>query len=347
MRVNREELLKRLEAVSAGLAKREIIEQSQCFVFQKGRIVTFNDEVAAWTDDPLEGIVDAVEESSGTDGFAIPAAPLLALLQKLPEDELDVAIVDGGLSVKGKGRRATIRMETEVLLPVDGVEDPGDWVKLPNGMLDAMKVAMSCCSGDESHFLLTCVHIASDRVESSDDFQILVYPIKTRLKKPTLLRRDSVAKLVQTDPTEWSETDGWLHFRNPSGLVLSCRRYMEDYPDVGKFLDVEGSKAKFPKGIDEALDKANIFSAENPVGNQVTVSLSPGRLRLEGKGPSGRYEERKRVDYDGEALSFAIEPKLLLEISQRSNECIVGDGRIKVDAGKFSYVACTAPAEEE
>lgn len=335
MRVNREEMLKRLEAVSAGLAKREIIEQSQCFVFTGGQVMTFNDEVAVRTESPLEA-----------EG-AVQAAPLLALLRKLPEDELDVSVAEDGLSVKGKGRRATVRMESEVLLPVDGVEDPGEWKKLPDGLLDAMRVAMSCCSGDESHFLLTCVHIAADRVEASDDFQILVYPIKTRLKKPTLLRRDSVSKIAQTDPTEWSETDGWLHFRNPSGLVLSCRRYMEDYPDVGKFLDVEGGKAKFPKGIDEALDKASIFSSENPVGNQVTVSLSPGRLRLEGKGPSGWYREQKKVDYDGDALSFAIEPKLLLEISRRSNECIVSDGRIKVDAGKFSYVACTAPVEEE
>ena len=334
MRVKREELLRRLEAASAGLAKREIIEQSQCFVFSEGRVTTFNDEVAVRMDSPLN--------VSG----AVQAEPLLAVLRKMPEDELDVEVAEDGLMIKGKGRRSTVRMESEVLLPVEGVEEPGEWKKLPDGLLDAIKVASTCCSSDESHFLLTCVHVAADRVESSDDFQILSYPLKTKIDVPTLLRRDSVSKILQIDPTEWCGGKGWLHFRNPSGLVLSCRRYVEAYPNVGRFLDVDGSKAKFPKGIDEALDRASIFSAENPLGNQVSVSLSPGRLRLEGKGPSGWYREQKKIEYDGDAMSFLIEPKLLLEISRKANECIVSEGRIRVDAGKFVYVTATSKPEE-
>lgn len=335
MRVEREELLKRLEAVSAGLAKREIIEQSQCFVFTGGEVLTFNDEVAVRTKSPLEGVEGAVQ-----------AAPLIALLRKLPEDTLDVELAGEGLSIKGKGRRSTIRMESEVLLPVDGIEEPGEWRKLPDGLLEAVKTASSVCSTDESHFLLTCVHVAEDRVEASDDIQIVHYPVKTKIDKPTLLRKDSVSKIVGADPDEWSESEGWLHFRSPAGLTLSCRRYLEEYPGVEKFLAVDGTSAKFPKGIDEALDRAGIFSAEAPEGNRVTVSLTSGRLRLVGSGPSGRYEERKRVEYDGDALSFIIEPRLLLEISRKADKCIVGDGKIRVDAGRFVYLACTAPVED-
>jgi hypothetical protein len=333
MRVNREELLKALEMVSAGLAKREIIEQSQCFVFGGGKVTTFNDEVAVRMDSPL-----AIEG-------AVQAAPLVALLRKLPEDALDVEMTEDGLTIKGKGRRSSVRMESEVLLPVEGIEEPGKWRKMPEGLIDALKVGVSCCGKDESHFVLTCVHIAGDRVESSDNYQIVSYPIDTGVKKSMLVRRDSVAKVLGVDPSEWSESDGWLHFRNPAGLVLSCRRYVEDYPEIGKFLDVDGTKAKFPKGIDDALDKAQIFSAEAPEGNQVSVSLSEGRIRIKGQGPSGWYQEQKKVEYDGEPLKFDIDPRLLLEISRKAAECLVGDGRIRVDTGKFVYVACTAVAE--
>ena len=46
MRVSREKLMQALEAVSPGLANRELIEQSSCFVFKSGMVMTFNDEVA-------------------------------------------------------------------------------------------------------------------------------------------------------------------------------------------------------------------------------------------------------------------------------------------------------------
>jgi hypothetical protein len=339
MRVNREDLLKRLEAVSAGLAKREIIEQSQCFVFQKGKVVTFNDEVAAWMESPLGEIEGAVQ-----------APQLLALLRKLPEDDLEVDVSDKdgevGIAIKGKGRRSLIRMEKELLLPVDGVEEPGEWRDVPEELVEALKVAVSCCSTDESHFLMTCVHISPKFVESSDDFQIVRWPLKTGLKESTLIRRDSVQKVVATDPTQWSQTDQWLHFRSPSGLVLSCRRYAEQFPEVGKHLEAEGSEAKFPKGLDDALDRAGVFSSEAPEGNLVEVTLSDGRLRVKGKGPSGWYEERRKADYSGDQVRFLIDPKLLLEISRRSNKCVVGAGKITVDTGKFRYVACTAVPED-
>jgi len=339
MRVNREELLKKLESVSVGLAKREIIEQSQCFVFKDGRLMTFNDEVAAWTSSPLK--------SEG----AVQAGPLLSLLRKLDEDEIDVEVQEkdgeAGLVVKGKGRKSLVRMEAEVLLPVEAIEEPGRWRKVPDELMDALKVAASCCGKDESHFILTCVHIAEDRVEASDDFQIVSYPMKTGVGSPMLVRRDSINKVLGVDPTEWAESDGWLHFRNTAGLTLSCRRYVEDYPEVGKFLKVDGSKTKFPKAIDDALDRAQIFSAESPEGNQVQVALAPGRLRLEGSGPSGWYREQKKIEYTGKELQFLIEPRLLLEISRRASECHVADGRIWIDAGKFTYVACTGTPEGE
>lgn len=334
MQVNREQLLQSLETASAGLSKREIIEQSSCFVFKDGKIITFNDEVAVTLDSLLK-----------IEG-AVQADPLLSLLRKLSEEELEVEASDEGLMVKGKGRKAVVRMEQEILLPVEGIEAPGKWKSIPAELMDALKVCSACCSTDESHFKLTCVHVAKDRIESSDDFQIIHYPLATGMDKNTLLRKDSVMKLLTVEVTKWSLTENWIHFLCQSGLTISCRRYTDEYPDISKYLEVKGHTVKFPKGIDEILDKAQIFSSEDPVGNQVTVSLSAGRLRLEGKGELGWYREQKKIDYDGPDLSFRIEPRLLSEIDKRSDKCVVGKGRVRVDAGKFVYVSCTSVVKE-
>ena len=44
--INRELFLEQLESVQPGLSTREIIEQSSCYVFRGGEVITFNDEIA-------------------------------------------------------------------------------------------------------------------------------------------------------------------------------------------------------------------------------------------------------------------------------------------------------------
>lgn len=334
MKIDRKQLLAVLEAASAGLSKRAIIEQSNCFVFQGGKVHTFNDEVAIRSDFSLD-----------VEG-AVQADPLLALLRKMSEDELELEIVEEGLQLKGDSRRATVKMEQDVHLPIEAVEDPGKWKQIPEGVLDALEAAASCCSMDDSHFVLTCVHVGPERIESSDDSQIFHCPMTTGIKTDALLRREAIRTVVSLKVTHWSETENWLHFKDKEGLVVSCRRYSERYPKVDQHLEVDGKAVGFPKDIGDALDKAQIFSSEDPVSNQVTVSLSEGRLRIEGKGPSGWYREQKKIKYNGVPLAFRIDPKLLSEISERSKKCVVGEDKIRVDTGGFTYVSCTSSVED-
>ena len=79
MRINREELLKALESVTPGLSPKEIQEQTNCIVFHEGQIITFNDEISCSRESPLGDIEGAVR-----------AIPLLTLLSKLTEEEIQV-----------------------------------------------------------------------------------------------------------------------------------------------------------------------------------------------------------------------------------------------------------------
>ncbi len=335
MKVNRQQLLRGLEKASVGLSKWDDTEQGGCFIFAGGKVTTHNDEVVVVINSPLE-----------IDG-AVQAGPLMLLLRKLIEDELEIDITEKGLRIKGKSRRAVIRMEQGISSAAWEIEEPNKWRKIPDGLLDAIKMAMLCCSSDKAHFLLSCVHIADDRVEASDDFQIICCPIKTGLHRPTQLRKESVATLVNLELTEWDQSENWLHFRDMDGMVLSCRRYMEEYPDISRHLEIVGSEAKLPsKGIESALDKVQIFSSDEVGGNYVTVELRKGRLRLEGRGQSGSYQEIQKVEYDGPDISFKIEPRLLLEIGKLSDICVIGDTKIKVETDKFTYVSCTSPVEK-
>jgi len=327
-KVNREELLNQLEMVQPGLSPKDVVEQSSCVVFEDGRVFTFNDEVFC--------SMDCCLDVTG----AVPAKPLLAILHKMPEETLSIEVADETLVIKGKRRRAKLRMEAEITLPKDSVEMPKEdrWKELPEDFCTAVETVRECAGSDETHFSLTCVHVHPEWVEACDNFQVTRFNIETGLKKPVLVRSKSLMYVSTLSVAEWASTKAWLHFRTSKGLVISCRKYREDYPDLQRILDVSGSPASLPKGLAEAASLAEVFSAEDADNNEVEVSLLPGKVKIKGEGAAGSYIETKKMSYKGPSLKFTISPKLLVTITKRHHECEVTSGALKVDGGRFVYV---------
>ncbi len=281
--------------------------------------------------------------ASSFDGVvgAVPSGPLLSLLSKLSEDDLDIDITEQEFLVKGKGRRASIRMEVEIAQSMSSVDMPEEWTDLHPDFAEAVDITQACASREDSSFVRTCIHVATDRLESCDNAQMAYYPIDTGLEESCLIRRTALVPMIGLGMTEIGVTRAWMHFRNPDGLVMSCRKWVEDFEDLSEVLVVEnGEPATLPPGLADAVGKAEIFSAESIDSNQVRIELRKNKLKIRGEGAAGWYEERKDIQYDGQPLVFQISPKLLIEITNRTNECVVAPGRLKIDAGKFTYIVC-------
>ena len=334
-RVNREQFLHTLESCEPGLSTRDIIEQSTCFLFDQGKVITFNDEVSCRAPSPLG------KEVKG----AVRAGPLLDVLRKLGEEEVAVAVENNDLVVAGKRRRSGVRLEHELAGYHASVEKPGEWKPLPDDFGEAVAVVQQCASKDEQTSIV-CVHVHPDWLESSDDFQVCRWPLKVPVAKPTLIRHGSLKHVTALGVNEVAESPAWLHFRNPQKLVLSCRRYLEEFPDLTPYLSQKaGVKATLPKGLSEAAEAAQIFSSENSEGDQVLVDLQPGRLRLRGHGPYGWYEERKKVDWQGEPLSFLIAPAVLADLVRKHNEVRLRPDRLTVKSPSYHYFTCLTRPE--
>src|SRR5947209_5548466 len=145
MRVNREKFLHCLESVQPGLCPRGEIEQSSCFVFKGGEVLTFNDEICCRSKSGLDKTFEG----------AVKGEKFLELLRKLPEEEISVDVVRADdetveIIVIGKGRRSGFRMEEEVTLPVDAVEKPTKWKELHKDFSDAINMVQRCAGHDES-----------------------------------------------------------------------------------------------------------------------------------------------------------------------------------------------------
>lgn len=332
MKVNRKRCLRELEAVAPGLSEGEGVEQSDCFVFQDGTVRTFNDEMFC-----LGGTSIAV------DG-AVRAKPLLKLFGRLTEDEVDVAVKDGTFVVKVRSRRAGIAMEEKITLPVNAVEKPKGWKPLHEEFVGAVDVARRCVSKDADWPVFGCVHIHPDHVEACDNAQAVRYPLATGVAEPVLVRGDSLAHVVAIAAVEFSETEAWMHFRNADGLVVSCRRNLGRYKDLGEIFGARGASITLPSAVSATVGLAEIFSSADD--GLVSVELRRGKMRLESRDDSGWFREIGRVEYDGPRIGFLVMPKLFAEVLARGGACELAGGMLRVDGGKFTYVVSTVKRED-
>ncbi len=334
-KVNREQLLKELESVTPGLSPTGIVEQSNCFAFMGGKVVTFNDEVACWTKCCLK-IKGAVQ-----------AKPLLDLLRKMPEEDVEVTLEESKMVLKGKRRRGRLLLEAEISLPFKSVGEPKHWTTLPADFLEAVNLVHRCAGKDEQK-LEVYVHIHPDKIEACMEHQVGHFRTHTDIKHAVLIRKDSIKHIVALGMTEFGMTDAWAHFRNSNGLVVSCRRAEDaSFPDTSKALSVKGTKVLLPKGLADAAERAAIFSGENADDDDVLVTLKPDKLVVVGTGASGDFREIKIVKYSGEEMTFMISPKLLADITVKHNEAYITPDTLKVKSGKFTYVTALGTMDEK
>lgn len=336
MKINREEFLNNLEAVRAGLSPREFVEQSSCFVFDNGVVMTFNDEVACRKDIGLK-ITGAIQATS-----------LLEILSKLTDEELKVRENEKGeLEFLGKRKRFGITKDQEIFLPIDRVEVPEKWKSLPKEFTEAVGLVQHCVSTDESRFVLTCIHLHPDYLEACDNLQVMRVAVATGLKESVLVRGSAMSHIVSMGMDSICVTKSWVHFKNQDGLIFSCRLYKEEYPDLSAHIKVKGHDITIPKGVKEASERAAVFASNKSGDPLVTVNLTSGMIDIKGEGLSGWYQERKGVAYEGPPIKFVIAPGLLMHISEHHNEARISETKLKVNGGHWAYVTVLGKPSEE
>lgn len=335
MKVDREKLLHALTLTEHGLSQRDVVEQSGCYVFQEGRIITFNDEIACSceTDLKING--------------AVQAEPFKNILAKLKEEFLEINEEDTQVLIKGKGsKRIGIVKESQIHMPIAKLEVPKKWKDLPNDFSEAIEFVQGCAGRDEAEFTLTCIHIHPKFIEAFDNFQFARYNIKLDLKSEFLVRQASIKAIITMGMGKISEGKNWVHFKNDDGVTLSCRRWKDDYLDCSFIVKANGEKVTLPKGLIESSNRAEVFSENNAQQGNIKVDLSKDQVILKGEGSYGWYSEKKKIEYTGKSYSFMIRPSMLVQLLQRENRCIISEKLLKVQSSenKAVYVTSLMPA---
>jgi DNA polymerase III sliding clamp (beta) subunit (PCNA family) len=336
MQINRKELIDALARVKPGLANKEIVEQSTSFAFDKDSVITFNDEIAV--SHPIKtNLLGAVQ-----------AEELYKLLNKSSSEEIEFEINDGELKIIGKRSKSGIRLDDEIKLPLSEISKPKEWTPISQKFLDALQFCIFSASRDMTRPILTCLHITSKYIETTDNHRITRYKLdKCKLKEEVLLPASSAKEIPRYYPREIAVSDGWVHFRNEEKTVISARTHHGKYPDPSTFLDVEGSEIELPEELAEALERAMIFAKNNFEQDEVVlIKIKKNWLTVRGEGTVGWHEEKIRVKYDDDEIEFYINPQFLLQILQHLNKVVINDVVLKFVGDEFDHVLCQVSREE-
>jgi DNA polymerase III sliding clamp (beta) subunit (PCNA family) len=334
--IAREQLLRTVRSVIPGLTARAIQEQSDSIGFKDGYATTYNEAVFCRAPSGLPKELTAV----------VKAKKLITILDKMPDVEIAVEVIDGRFVLSGNRGRRRIKfaMEKEVLLPIDTILTPkkDDWIRIHDDFTDAIGVVGECASTNAQAPRFTCVHIHPKFMEACDGDQLLRYPFNTGVKAPILVKRDSLRYVPGADPTHMAETDSWIFFRNAEKLVIACKRFAEKYGDMSAMLDVKGTKSVLPKSLITEAEIAAEFTKDDVDNNMIRVELVPGKLRISGTGDAGESEGFSKIKYSGPAMRFWVSPKLLIEVVKRQSDCEIDPKKyhLRVVGEKFTYVAC-------
>lgn len=307
-----------------------MIEQSTSFCFSKGNILTYNDEISVSC--PLENL-----EIEG----AVNAIELYDFAKKIKSEEVDLEIKGNELLLKAGRSKAGLTLHAEVTLPVEEIGKISKWKKLPEGFLTALNFTMGSCGHDMTEAIYTCVHINKTVLEATDKYRIASYQLEKKVPvKAFLLPATTCMKLIKMNPVEIAEGNGWIHFKTKNDAVISCRIFEEKFPEVAYLLEVKGNKIEFPKTLIEILDRAEIFSKRDySLDESVEIHLENKKIKIKSSSDVGWFEEKSRIDYTGDPITFSIAPYLLKDILTQTTTGILTKSVLLFEGDNWKYLS--------
>lgn len=326
--MKRKELLNALLSVKPGIANKDIIESMTYFYFSGSAVISYNDVISIQY--PLETDFQTF----------IKADDFFKVVSKVKADSLAFKLEDNQLKMKSDkmlNSFATI-FDEEIVSRIATVQDSladAKLKKLPAEFVEAVQLCSQVASRNESDQMLTCLYVSKNDVIATDNIRIAHYKLKTAMDD-MMIKASELRSLVNIEPTKYAVTTSWIHFKNDAGCVFSIRRIKGNYPDMLKHTKFDGIAVTLPKGIMDGVDVASVFTED--ADDAITVTIKKGKYRIYKESDAGKVDFRDNIDYNGQDISFKINPNLLKEMMTHSTNVTIGASSARLEADNFLLV---------
>ena len=322
MKMLKSALQEKLEKLRPGLSAKETIVQSNCFIFQSGQILTYNDEISVSV--PFDADFSC----------AVPAAPLLNALSKYTADELEITVEGNELKMQCGRRKNGLKIFQDINIPLGALVQPETYVPLHPDFPLALSMVVNSCGTDQSKYVLTCVHVTPEAVEACDSYQATRYQLRTGLED-MLIPSTSARMLAKAHLAEAGVSNQWLFCRG-QGLTYACRLFCNAYPELSPMFKQEGASIEFPKDMTEILNGASVFS--DATQKAVNITIENGQMRVYAANDTGWFEEQTAdIDYQ-DKLEISINPMFMATLLKHGSICTVAPFMLLVANENYKHI---------
>lgn len=318
--MKRLDLLRILEKIKPGIAANELVESMTYFLFSGKNVVTYNDKIS-------------IQHPLKTDfNLFVKAKDLYKIVTTLSSETVKMTEKNGKLNIKSKSLNANLSTieDDEVRSRIKTVEKSlkkAKWAKLPENFCGNISLCSFNASTLETEQTLMCVYINNTDCVASDNRRI-AHSVFSEPMEEMLIKASEIKNLIAIEPTEYSKTKTWLHFKNESKCIFSIRRIDGQFPDFLPFFEFEGEQINLPSNILEGMDLTSVLVDQSDPF--VTVTISNGICVVTGKSESGKIQHRSKIDYKGKEISFVINPNFLKEMMSHTSSITVAAERAKL-----------------
>lgn len=334
MQIVRKQMLSLLNNLACATHKTEVLEQSHCFVFDNGEVIAFNGEIIA------RGLFEW-----DTPPFAVGSNDLIQVLNRIPDDDLDITIRQNQMVVKGKRKRAGLTIQNKVLLPYGDVPLCTKMAKAEVEMFNQMGMAARICSGSGDNIRTSHVHLTPTVIEATDSFRMLRINGEFPVKKEVLVPAGSVLSVGKFNLTHIKYLSGWLFLKDTTTKTLIGIRCTDsDYFESKKLdaiLDMkDASRITLPEIMRDVVARAVVMSDDPTVhGSPGSVSIDSKSIRVRTEKDTGWYEEKQPCKYDGMDMTIQVDLSVFRDILAYTNEALITEDRIKMEKGGIEFLS--------
>jgi hypothetical protein len=322
MDFNRSELAAALQKCLPGVdSGKMLIEGADTFIFEEGKIHSYNDVISVTTSFP--------HELSG----AVKALEFYKLISKSPSETIKIAVLDSEDSVSWKIKMGTAiaelsLLESSVINHVKSLNiDSLKWKKIPSNFTDGL----SMCKISNNHISMVGIFVKDNVIVSTDELTINWFVMDGKMSS-FWIDNLTVTELTKISGLkEYALSDGWIHFRIEDGTVFSSKRLDESgylFPNIQQLIEMHCKKEadipllNLPQRLTGALERASAL-AMNTIDSYSTVELTfkKEHIEIRTRRTTGKYSEKIPWDQPikfGEPVSVFVDCSMLSRILKRA-----------------------------
>lgn len=335
MKVNRQELLKILDAAKPGLAAKEIIQQQVHFIFTGEAVTTYNDKIC-------------IIYPYKTDfKFSVQGDEFYKVLDGISDAEVEIVQDDKQIKINSKKTKAglsTLLEENEkvekLIAKLQKITSEKRFFRvLPEDFIDGMFLCMFTASKDMTTGVNCCVGVRKNEVLSTDKLRLSRYEMKSEIKEEMLIPGQEVMELVKYKVTKYGLSDGWVHFLTDDGVMFNCRTMAGVYPfdRISSYFKQRKDAVTLPDELRGVMQNAIVMaSGDVDIAKMVEVTIDNGKITCRSEKERGWMEKTVDFDYKGKKMHFFVNPIFMAQILVSATSLSLLQGGEYPDKAQFS-----------